>query len=156
MLCFLFCPPCRARSGARQWQCSLPGSRWPLPLGHPPRSPPPRLLIREWRVPGRPPGDSSPSDGHNAGGRGAAPKGRGRPRLPPAGIILAASYAVQTPPRATRLSPATVACPSKGNAAPSLVCRPVPPCIESAAGDVPRGWGPAWMGFPADTWQASW
>lgn len=37
------------------------------------------------------------------------PSVRGWPRLPRAGIVLAAGYAVQTPPRATRLSPATIA-----------------------------------------------
>lgn len=66
-------------------------------------SPPPRAR------PAAPPGDSSPSDGRCAGGRAAAPSVRGWPRLPRAGIVLAAGYAVQTPPRATRPSPATVA-----------------------------------------------
>lgn len=137
--------PRRARSGARRWQCGIQGGRWPLPLGHPPRSPPPRLLIRERRVPGglaaplpavgsaaAPPGDSSPWDGRCTGGRAAAPSVRGWPRLPRAGIVLAAGYAVQTPPRATRLSPATIApgtwpgtdgaprgCPGAGGAEPS-------------------------------------
>lgn len=49
---FLFSPPNRARSGARRRQRGVPGGCRPLPLGHPPRSPPPRLLIRERRVPG--------------------------------------------------------------------------------------------------------
>lgn len=53
VLClFLFSPPHRARSGARRRQRRVPGGCRPLPLGHPPGSPPPRLLIRERRVPG--------------------------------------------------------------------------------------------------------
>lgn len=54
-LSFVFLSPLRrSRSSARRWQRSLPGSRWPLPLGRPLCSPPPRLLIRERRVPGGP------------------------------------------------------------------------------------------------------
>lgn len=112
----------RARSGARRWQRSVPGGCRLLPLGHPPRAPPPRLLIRERRVPGGPAaplprrGLSPPRrPGTPLHRTGDAPEDVRRRRAsedgrisPCARIVLAAGYAVQIPPRATRLSPATI------------------------------------------------
>lgn len=132
----LFLSPLRrARSSARWRQRGNPGSRRPLPLGHPPRSPPPRLLIRERRVPG---GSAAPLPR-----RGLAP-----PRRP--GTPLRQTGDAPEDGRRRRVSEDGPVSRVPGSFSPPVTLyRPhhVPP--DRHPPPSPRGCGPARTGLPA-------
>lgn len=153
-LFLLFSSLHRARSSARRRQRGVPGGRRPLPLGRPPRSPPPRLLIRERRVPG---GPAAPLPRRGLGpprrpgtplrGMGDAPEdGRRRPASEdgPVSRVPGSFSPPVTLYRPHHVPPDCHPPPSPWGGGPARTGLPVAACpgplISDAGGTDPSGW----------------